>query len=52
MTTEPRADPLIGRTISQYEVAAKLGGGGTGTEAATAKHSPFADLKARLERGK
>ena len=28
------------------------GGGGTGAEAATAKHSPFADLKARLERGK
>ena len=28
--TDPSADPVVGRTISQYEVVAKLGGGGMG----------------------
>jgi serine/threonine protein kinase/Tol biopolymer transport system component len=30
MTTSPGPDPLVGRTVSQYEVVARLGGGGMG----------------------
>ena len=27
---KPAADPLVGKTVAQYEIVAKLGGGGMG----------------------